>query len=397
MIACLLIPDFAIALARQSNLNQPLILTQSHATSERVFAVCAEAARRGVRSGMSLRQAQALCPQAALRSADLAQYQQIRNDIAALLATVTAKVEVEAGYQAATLYADLTGLNRREQFEFAGEINQTLQRQHQLTPAMGLAGGKFPAYVAAGSIGLRRILCLTPGQESSFLAPLDATCLPLEAELARRFELFGLRTVGQFAALPVSAVQAQFGPPGRWLHQLARGHDKRPVLSYQAPRVEKITRELDDPVEDQAVLMRLVQTMIQELTTRLAASGQGALTLHLTLHLAGAIWQDRLTLRQPTADPARLARQFTTLIERARITSGVAVITLQLSDLVTLKPEQLALFAQSQTPEQWQRLGELLPRLVSRYGPDCFFEPVLTSPHAVLPERRVQFRRVGNG
>jgi nucleotidyltransferase/DNA polymerase involved in DNA repair len=337
-----------------------------------------------------------LCPQAHLRPAHLAQYQQTLNDLAALLATVTAKVETEAGYQAATLYADLTALNRTEQFEFAGHINQTLQQQHQLTPAVGLAGGKFPAYVAAGSIGVNRVLCLTPGQEGSFLAPLEATCLPLEAELARRFELFGLRTVGQFAALPVGAVQAQFGPTGRWLHQLARGYDERPVQAHQVPRVEKITRHLDDPVEDRAVLVRLAQTMIQELATRLATQGQGALTLAFTLHLADAVWQDRLALRQPTADPARLTRQFTTLIERARITSGVVAITLQLNDLVTLKPEQLGLFAAAYPTEQLRRFGELLPRLVSRYGPDCFFEPVLTSPHATLPERRFQFRRVGD-
>jgi nucleotidyltransferase/DNA polymerase involved in DNA repair len=239
-------------------------------------------------------------------------------------------------------------------------------------------------------------LCLTPGQEGSFLAPLEATCLPLETEQVRRLTLFGLRTVGQFAALPIGAVQAQFGPSGRWLHQLARGHDQRPVQNYQAPRIENITRHLDDPIEDRVILTHHIEAMVQELTIGLAAQGQGAITLDLTLHLAGALWQDQLALRQPTADAARLTRQFTSLIERAQITSGVMAITLQLSDLVTLKPEQVSLFSQTHSAEQWQRFRELLPRLVSRYGPDCFFEPVLTNPHAMLPERRFQFRRVGD-
>lgn len=112
--------------------------------------------------------------------------------------------------------------------------------------------------------------------------------------------------------------------------------------------------------------------------------------------LADNLWQDQLALRRPTADPARLTRQVTTLIERAQVSSGVTALTLQLSDLVTLQPEQVSLFTQTHPTEQWQRFRDLLPRLVSRYGSDCFFEPVLTSPQSVLPERRFQFRRVGN-
>ena len=396
MIVCLCIPDFAVTLESEANLNQPLILTQPNGKSERVFAASVGATNSGIQPGMALPQAQALCPQAQLRPAHLAKYQQIINDITTLLATVTSKVEAEAGYQAATLYADLTALNRSEQFEFAGDINRNLQQQHQLISAIGLAEGKFPAYVAAGSIGLNRILCLTPGQEGSFLAPLEATCLPLEPEQARRLDLFGLRTVGQFAALPAAAVQTQFGPSGRWLHQLARGYDDRPVQAHQSPRVEKLTREFDGPVADRAILIQLAQPMIQELTDRVAVHRQAVLTLDLTLHLANNLWQDQLALRQPTADPARLARQVTILIERAQVSSGVTALTLQLSDLVTLQPEQVSLFDQTHSTQQRQRFRELLPRLVSRYGPDCFFEPVLTSPQALLPERRFQFRRVGD-
>jgi len=396
MIACVCIPDFAVTLESEANLNQPLILTQPNGKSERVFAASVGATNSGVRPGMSLPQAQALCPQAQLRPAHLAKYQHFINDITTLLAAVTPKVEAEAGYQAATFYADLTALNRSEQFEFAGDINRSLQQQYQLIPAMGLAEGKFPAYVAAGSIGLNRVLCLTPGQEGSFLAPLEATCLPLETEQARRLNLFGLRTVGQFAALPAAAVQAQFGPSGRWLHQLARGYDDRPVQVHQSPQVEKLTREFDGPVLNRAILIQLARQVTQELAGRLVVHRQGVLTLDLTLHLADTLWQDQLALRQPTADPARLARQVTTLIERAQVTSGVTALTLQLSDLVTLQPEQVSLFTQTHPTEQWQRFRDLLPRLVSRYGSDCFFEPMLTSPQSMLPERRFQFRRVGN-
>jgi DNA polymerase-4 len=398
VIACVFIPYFAAAVERQvdaSLATRPLILSQSDQTSGQVLALSAEAAQCGVRPGMSLQQAQALCPPARFIPANPAHYHRRLNDIVALLAAVTPKVEAEAGHLAAIIYADLSPLNHAERFEFAGDINQTLHQHLRLSPAFGLASGKFPAYVAAGSIGLNRVLCITPGQEGGFLAPLAVTCLPLEAELTRRFGLLGLRTVGQFAALPAGAVLTQFGPSGRWLHQLAQGHDDRPVRLHLAPPEEHETRQLDEPVTDRAMLLRLGQSMLQPLATRLARQGQGTLTLGLTLHLSDdSRWQDRLALRQPTANREQLARHLTTLIERVQITCSVVALTLSATDLVPLEPKQLELFAPAHQADHLAHLQALLPRLVRRYGPHCFYEPVLTNPHAYLPERRFQFRAV---
>jgi len=47
----------------------------------------------------------------------------------------------------------------------------------------------------------------------------------------------------------------QFGKYGRWLHQLARGQDNRPVLPHRPPPVEQTTRQLDGPVDDRTVLV----------------------------------------------------------------------------------------------------------------------------------------------
>lgn len=398
MIACLFMPDFAVAVERQTDTTLagwPLII--SYPRQAQVWAVSVEADADGVRPGISLRQAQALCPQARLISANPARYRYILHNISASLATVTPKVESDNSQPAATIYADLTQLNRAEQFEFAGYINQTAQAQVQLTPALGLASGKFPAYVAAGSIGLNRVLCITPGQESSFLAPLSVTCLPLEPEVARRFELLGLRTVGQFAALSAGAVVTQFGSTGRWLHQLARGLDDRPVMTHSALPQEHLTRQLDGPVTDRLVLVALGQDMAGELAGRLAARGQLAGQLKLTLHLEdGNQGSTQRTLRQPTASPAQLVRHLTTLINRVQINCGVVTLTVQATELIPRSPKQLTLLPDPNQADQANRLRELIPQLVARYGPDCFYEPTITNPHAYLPERRFEFRGVAD-
>ena len=69
----------------------------------------------------------------------------------------------------------------------------------------------------------RRARC-RPQRDGAFLAPLSVRhLLLLEPEVLQRLELLGLRTIGDLAALPFSAVQAEFGPPGAQAWRLAHG------------------------------------------------------------------------------------------------------------------------------------------------------------------------------
>ena len=304
MIVCLSIPHFAAAVERQiapALAGVPLIISESSETSARVFAVSIEAASYGVVPGMSLSQAFALYPQAHVIPANPARYQQTLNEILTLLATLTPKVEPEVSQSTAVIYSDFGELTGTEQLDLAGYITQEVKTQVNLTSTLGLATGKFPAYIAANSIGLNRVLLIVPGEEISFLAPLSVTYLPLDRELARRFGLLGLRTMGQFAGLPAGAVLTQFGKYGRWLHQLAQGRDDRPILPYSSQPIEQIARQFDDPVADRMMLTALSQMLVDELGLRLEVRGQVAQGLHLTLHLEDeSQWEKQLTLRQPT-------------------------------------------------------------------------------------------------
>jgi hypothetical protein len=72
----------------------------------------------------------------------------------------------------------------------------------------------------------------------------------------------------------------------------------------------------------------------------------------------------------------------------------VTKLTVQAAELRPRSPEQLSLLPDPNHADQANRLRELIPQLVTRYGPDCFYEPVITNPHAYLPERRFEFHGV---
>jgi DNA polymerase IV len=180
-------------------------------------------------------QARTLCPHARLIPTQPDQYQHVYHELLAVLVNFTPLIEPEQLGEVATLYLDLGQLTTHAPVELVKELGSTVRERTGLALGLGLANGKFPAQVAATSVTPNRASIVRPGREAIFLAPRPITLLPLEAEFTYRFHLLGLRTLGQLAALPTGAVIVQFGAYGRWLHQLAKGHDNRPVQRHYPP------------------------------------------------------------------------------------------------------------------------------------------------------------------
>ncbi|GIK36981.1 MAG: hypothetical protein BroJett011_08140 [Chloroflexota bacterium] len=398
MIVCVLIPYFAAAVERQilsSPTALPLVITESARVPARVYAVSREAAQLGLRPGMSLRQAQALCPQARLVPANLSLYQQYCDELLTILTGFTDRLELEAIQPALNAYLDLGHLKSMDAIASGREIGRAVRTQTGLSPALGLASGKFPTWAAAAATSSNKALVVGPGQEAVFLAPRSINLLPLDEELTQRFQRLGLRTLGQFAALPAGAVLTQFGSYGRWLHQLARGQDDRRVLPRRSPPIEQATRQLDGPVCDWATLIALCRMMTAELANCLQDSGRLARLLHLSLELEDDTeWADQIVLRQPTSNSERLALNLEALLHRLQVTCGIVAVTITLADLLPAMGQQLELFGYSSGMEQVRQLNERLPDLIARYGANCFYQAAVTNPAAYLPESRFQLRAV---
>ena len=80
-----------------------------------------------------------------------------------------------------------------------------------------MADGLFAAVLAA-----RRGLIVPPGGTPGFLAPFPVGILG-RPELAELLDRLGIRTLGDFAALPESHVLGRFGADGVLCHRVAGG------------------------------------------------------------------------------------------------------------------------------------------------------------------------------
>jgi nucleotidyltransferase/DNA polymerase involved in DNA repair len=392
MIACVRIPFFAATVERRENpllANLPLLI-HDHV---RVWAVSRETVERQISPGMPLQQAQDLCPQACLIPARPIHYQQTANKLLTVLANFSGLVELEQTQPALLSYLELGRLGNLE--EAAKELGRTIRQRTGLTPALGLASGKFTTQMAAASTLPGRALVLPPERELSFLAPLPIQHLPLDEALARRFDQLGLRTLGQFAALPLGATLAQFGARSRSLHELARGNDARPVLNFSPPLEEQITRHFEEAIIDRLLLQANGRAIAAELASRLQAIGQVGRRLRLCLNLEdGGEWVKELHLPQPTGAAERLAEITNSLLDRVQVRCGIAAMTVTMTDLSASYGYQLDLFVHQTGQEHYLR--DLLPNLLARFSPGSFFQPTMINPLAYLPEQRFQLQSLGS-
>jgi nucleotidyltransferase/DNA polymerase involved in DNA repair len=396
MIGCILVPYFAAAVERREDpslAGESLVICELSGDSEKVFAVSGEAAQAGVEPGMTLRQAQVLCSQACFIPADQERYQRAFDQFFNALASFTSHLEPGDLYPSAISWLDLGHLKWIEAVKMIRCLGQTLRRQTHLAPAIGLASGKFPAYVAATSVEPNKARIIASGRETAFLAPFPVDFLPLDREMSRHLRLLGIRTLGQLAALPPSAVLAQFGTSGQLLHQLAQGQDNRPVLLRRPEATEVASYQFDGPIANRAALETVTQTLAVELVGRLQSRGLISRELRLILHLEGRdVWQERLVMRQPTSNPQRLTRTLNELVARAQARSGIIGLEVILTGLIPATGQQLDLF--THRAEQERRLHQMLKDLVVRYGADCFCRVSLFDREIPLPERRFRLQEV---
>ncbi|HZU11217.1 MAG TPA: hypothetical protein VFB58_00110 [Chloroflexota bacterium] len=272
------VPGLGIAVeeGRRSELRSHPVLLLSDRRRSMVREANFIAQRQGVRPGMAATQARQICPDATVLRYDPSSYSPIWEDICDAVRQVTPLVEpVEPGQ----LVADLTGCERLWGDRVGSIIAGRVAAVVGAVPWIGLSSNRLTAQLASLQEGITRV---ETGMEALFLSELPITLLPgLDARLALTFQVLGLKTIGDFAALPRDAVRQRFKADGVRLHAWACGKDDRPVVP-PPPRpsvtFEKVCE--DGTIEEARQIIRLLaDRCAQELQER----GVAGMVVELTL------------------------------------------------------------------------------------------------------------------
>ena len=157
----------------------------------------------------------------------------------------------------------------------------------------------------------RTIPATAPSPHRHTAAPSHSrTVAPSHDSVITTLRRWGLRTLGEVAALPPDAMAARLGQQGvRW-QRLARGEDPRPLLPAVPEERFEQAIDLEWPIEGLEPLSFVLGRLMEPLAAHLERRGRGAAVLHVRLHLVTRTVHER-TLQLPT--PMREARTLRTL------------------------------------------------------------------------------------
>ena len=212
----------------------------------------------------------------------------------------------------------------------------------------------------------------------------------VEAQMLSTFERWGIRTLGEVAALSRKELRARFGDIGARLHEASLGEDRQPLTSGGEPRrfLERLT--LDWPIEGLEPLSFVVARLCESLSKQLEDADRGAVTVTTRLALVSKAGFERtLHLPAPMRDP-RVLRTLIHLDLEAHPPKGVTdeITGLATSGIDAVEVEvevspgritQGALFVKTiPTPEA---LSTLVARLGALMGSDRVGSPALADSH----------------
>ena len=196
---------------------------------------------------------------------------------------------------------------------------------------------------------------------------------------------WGLRTLGELAALPPADLSSRLGHHALAWQAIARGEDTVPLVPTLPEERFESSLELEWPVEGLEPLSFVLTRLLEPLSVRLERRDRGAAILHLELRLIthstslGADQHDRhLQLPSPIRDVRTLRTLLLLDLESHPPPAAVDRVTI-LIDPTPGRVVQHTLFTRAHpTPEQ---LSTLLARLGALMGQDRIGAPATVDSH----------------
>jgi protein ImuB len=398
MVICVLYPRFELLAAlgdRRALLSEPAALAPEAGREQVVGEVSAPAEAFGVVRGMRLGEAMSRCPSLRLVPPDPEGVRSLWNAVLDRLEGIGAEVESDHAGAAFFVAGGLEGIH-------GGDLAGVLAAARRALGAgarFGAAQSRFAAHAAALQARPRRrgpgsapgsplnAVVVEPSRTRDFLAPLPVGLLRTRPELQALpevLERLGIRTLGEFAALPSRAVAERFGHPGLLALDLSRGRDT--PLEPRRP-CEPVVERLDLPeAASGQQLERALELLIARVLARRERRGRSLRALAVSARfVAGGTWRTAVTLRHASADPARIRLALAQKL--SELPAPSESLALEVEAFGPPAQDQGRLLDEAASVRR-ARLGEAVRQARQAAGADAALRVLDVDPDSRIPERR---------
>jgi DNA polymerase-4 len=242
-------------------------------TSDRgVVASCSYEARSyGIHSGMSMKLARQLCPEAMIVRGDHEQYSYYSNIITDI---IRERVPLYEKTSIDEFYIDLTGMDKFFGcFKYATELRSTIMKETALPISLAMSSNKTVAKIGTGQAKPNGQLEIAVGNEKEFLAPLSIRKIPMVGEktysLLRNMGIEKIKTIQE---MPLELMQRVLGENGAAIWRKANGIDHSPLVPYSENKSISTETTFDKDTIDvhylQQVLINMTESLAYQLRTK---------------------------------------------------------------------------------------------------------------------------------
>ncbi|MDX1363351.1 MAG: DNA polymerase IV [Arenibacter latericius] len=253
---------------QDSRLNHRPILVGG--TSDRgVVAACSYETRGfGVHSGMPMKMAKELCPEAVIIKGNAGNYSK-QSDIVTEI--IKEQVPLFEKSSIDEFYADLTGMDRFfGAYQYSSELRHKIIKETGLPISFGLSINKVVSKIATGEAKPNNQLKIDYGNEKPFLAPLSIRKIPMVGDKTyQTLRNLGLRQIKTIQEMPMDVMQRVLGANGRVIWKRANGMDNTPVIPYSERKSISTERTFDKDTIDITKLRGILIAMTENLAYQL--------------------------------------------------------------------------------------------------------------------------------
>jgi len=332
-----------------------------------VVAACSYETRPyGVHSGMPMKMARMLCPDAVVIRGDAGTYSE-QSKIVTEIIKETVPVFEKASID--EFYADLSGMDRFFSCHtMASELRLRIKRESGLPISFGLSTNKLVSKVATGEAKPDNEMRINHGEEKTFLAPMHIQKIPMVGDKTNQIlNNLGIKYVKTIQDMPVEMMGKVLGKNGIALWNRANGRDDSPIIPFHERKSISNERTFGKDTGDVKRMREMIRAMGENLAYQLRNGNKLTSCVSVKIRYSDFnTFSKQIKIPYTSADHVlipQIERLFDQLYNRRMM---VRLVGVNFSDLVTGN-YQINIFDDS---EEKLNLYMAMDYIRNRYGTD---------------------------
>ena len=239
-----------------------------------VVASCSYETRQyGVHSGMPMKMARILCPDAIVIRGNSGVYSKFSDMVTDIIKEKSPLFEKSSIDE---FYVDVTGMDKFfGTYQWAKELREKIIKETMLPISFGLSINKTVSKVGTSEAKPNNYINIPDGFEKEFLAPLSVKKIPMVGtqtyHLLRSMGIEKVRTVQE---MPVELMESVMGKNGISLWKKAQGVDNSPVVAWNERKSISMERTFEKDSTDVQKMRSILTSMAENLAYQLRSGNK---------------------------------------------------------------------------------------------------------------------------